>query len=235
MLKGLLISFLLFLGGGQINPGGGGGAPTTCTSANNYPCLNTANTFTAVNTITSTTSGSFVTTLEQLDSSLTTGQCLQHGIGHDGTTNHEGFLIFCYDSGTANNNALKLGLFGISANLVINPNVVSTPVPFSALSFNTTSNCANTAAPAVCGSATSGAVVIAASATTVVVNTNQVTANSQIQVTPDSSLGTRLSVTCNTTIPVTSVSARTAGTSFTITAASAPTTNPLCLNFTVIN
>ena len=101
--------------------------------------------------------------------------------------------------------------------------------------YNTGTNCASAASPAVCAAAASGAVVVAAGATTVVVNTVRVTANSQIQVTFDSGLGTRLSVTCNTTIPALyGVTARVAGTSFTITATQ-PTTDPACFNYTIIN
>jgi len=78
--------------------------------------------------------------------------------------------------------------------------------------------------------------VIAAAATTVTVNTTAVTANSQITVFEDSGLGTKLSVTCNTTIVRTyAVTARTAATSFTITTSAAPTTNPACLSYSIVN
>lgn len=103
------------------------------------------------------------------------------------------------------------------------------------LSYGSPTNCSSSASPAVCGSAAAGSVVVAAAATTVVVNTSAVTANSQILLTYDSSLGTKLSVTCNTTIPVYSVSARTAATSFTITLAVGPITNPACLSFLIVN
>jgi hypothetical protein len=100
----------------------------------------------------------------------------------------------------------------------------------------TATNCADGVNnPAVCGSASAGAVVIAAAATSVVVNTSAVTANSEIFLMYDSSLGTRLSVTCNATEPALyGVTARSAGVSFTITATS-PITNPSCFNFLVIN
>jgi hypothetical protein len=100
----------------------------------------------------------------------------------------------------------------------------------------TATNCADGVNnPAVCGSASAGAVIIAAAATTVTVNTTAVTANSEIFLMYDSSLGTRLSVTCNTVEPgLYGVTARTPGTSFTITA-TAPITNPVCLTFLVVN
>lgn len=77
---------------------------------------------------------------------------------------------------------------------------------------------------------------IAAAATTVTVSTTAVTANSQILIQEDSSLGTKLSVTCNTTIVRTyAVTARTAATSFVITTSAAPVTNPACLSYTIVN
>lgn len=99
----------------------------------------------------------------------------------------------------------------------------------------TLANCSSSASPAVCSAAYAGSVTVAASATTKVVNTTAVTANSQILLTFDSSLGTKLSVTCNTTYTDAWVSARTAATSFTITVASAPTTNPACFSYRIIN
>src|SRR5437899_1877115 len=83
----------------------------------------------------------------------------------------------------------------------------------------TLNNCSSSASPAVCGAAPAGSVVIAAAATTVQVNTTAVTANSQILVFRDDSLGTKLSVTCNTATVIgeIKVSARTAATNFTIT------------------
>jgi len=73
---------------------------------------------------------------------------------------------------------------------------------------------------------------------TLVVNTTAVTANSQILLTVDESLGTKLSVTCNTTLstllnPV--VTARTAATSFTFTIGAVITANPACVSYTIIN
>lgn len=101
--------------------------------------------------------------------------------------------------------------------------------------YDTTTNCSSSASPAVCAAAPAGSVAIAAGATTVVVDTTAVTANSQILLTFDSSLGTKLGVTCNTTYAAPWVSARTAGTSFTISVGTAPTTNPACVSYEVIN
>ena len=101
--------------------------------------------------------------------------------------------------------------------------------------YGTLSNCRSSASPAVCGSAAAGSVVVAAGSGSVVVNTTAVTANSQILVTFDSSLGTKLSVTCNTSYDAPYVSARKAGASFTISVASHPSSNPACYSYSVIN
>lgn len=105
-----------------------------------------------------------------------------------------------------------------------------------ASTFLSTTNCSSSAAPAACSAAQAGSVVIAAAGTTVTVNTSSVTANSQIFIQEDSSLGTRLSVTCNTTTGRDyTVTARTAATSFVITASAAPVTNPACLSYFIVN
>jgi len=96
-------------------------------------------------------------------------------------------------------------------------------------------NCSSTTAPAVCGIAAAGSVNIAVGATSVAVNTTAVTANSQIVPIFDSSLGTKLGVTCNTTFAQPYVSARVAGTSFTVTVPTAPTTNPACFSYSITN
>ena len=104
-----------------------------------------------------------------------------------------------------------------------------------AQAFLTATNCTDSAGAAACGSASAGSVVIDAGSTSVVVSTSAVTANSQIIPVFDSSLGTRLSVTCNTTIALPVITARTAGTSFTISVSVAPVTNPGCFSFIVVN
>jgi hypothetical protein len=93
-------------------------------------------------------------------------------------------------------------------------------------------DCVSKTAPAVCANDLTGSVVVAAGATTVVVNDSAVASGSHIIVQEDSSLSTNLGVTCNAT-PATApptVSARVIGTSFTITT-TAPTTNPRCFSF----
>lgn len=125
------------------------------------------------------------------------------------------------DIGTSGITRPRTGYFGTS--------VVST-------AYNTTTNCADSAGAAACGAAVAGSFVMDAAATTVVVSSTSITANSQIFIQEDSSLGTRLSVTCNTTTGRDfTVTARTAGTSFTVTSSAAPVTNPACLSFFVVN
>jgi hypothetical protein len=102
-------------------------------------------------------------------------------------------------------------------------------------SFGTTTNCSSTASPAVCGGSPSGSVVVPVSGATLVVDTSAVTANSQIHLTFDSSLGSRLGAICNTAIQQPTVSARTAGISFTITLPTTVATNPVCISYTIIN
>jgi hypothetical protein len=105
--------------------------------------------------------------------------------------------------------------------------------------YSTATNCSSSASPAVCGSAAAGSFVIAAKTTSVVVHTTAVTANSQILLTEDSSLGSKLSVTCNTQSPLVLgapiVTRRSAGTSFTAAIQVGPTTNPMCVSYTIIN
>ena len=111
----------------------------------------------------------------------------------------------------------------------------STLGELTATTYSTATNCSSAASPAACGSAAAGSVVVAAAATTVVVDSTAVTANSQIFLMFDSSLGTKLSVTCNGTEPALyGVTARTANTSFTITA-TMPSVNPACFSYFIVN
>lgn len=113
--------------------------------------------------------------------------------------------------------------------------VIAQTGDLTAPTFNTTTNCADSAGAAACGSAAAGSFVIDAAASTVVVSTTAVTANSEVFVQYDSSLGTRLGVTCNVTVALPSVTARTAATSFTVTVPAAPVTNPACYSYHIVN
>lgn len=107
----------------------------------------------------------------------------------------------------------------------------------SAVSYSTASNCAvNSASPAACGSAASGAVVIPTTTTTYTVNSTAVGSHSRIQLTWMSFAGDLPSApTCvppvNTTEPT--ISNIVAGVSFTIALGS--TTGQTCPQFAIVN
>lgn len=110
----------------------------------------------------------------------------------------------------------------------------------SAALYATATNCSNAASPAVCAAAPVGAVAIPTGITTVTltVNTTAVTANSRITLLSDDSL-TIASTTCNSTLATLvgglAVTARTPGTSFTITYNGTIATNPLCVSYHIID
>lgn len=109
----------------------------------------------------------------------------------------------------------------------------------TAQSYNTLTNCQDSAGAAACGSAAAGHFVIDAAATSTVVSTTAVTASSEIVVTEDASLGSLLGITCNTQsqliVGPPKVTARSAGVSFTVSIEVGPTTNPGCYGFTIRN
>lgn len=111
--------------------------------------------------------------------------------------------------------------------------------PMYASVYNTNANCTSSAAPAVCGAASEGAVVIAAAASTVTINTSAVTPTSNIHLNADDTLGTRLGVTCNSTIATLvgglAVTARSVGVSFQVTSGVTPAVNPLCFTYRLTN
>jgi hypothetical protein len=91
------------------------------------------------------------------------------------------------------------------------------------------------ASPLQCQSASRGNASIAAGASAVTINTTAIAPNSTIEVTFDSSLGTLLGVTCNTTVQQLTVTAR-ATNSFTVTGATGNfAANPGCFGFEIIN
>jgi hypothetical protein len=99
----------------------------------------------------------------------------------------------------------------------------------------TEGQCFSSAAPAQCESFIDGFVTIAAGSSSVTVNTTAVTAGSNIQLVFDSSIGSKLGVTCNTTPQQPFISARTAGTSFTVSVPANFSTNPGCIGFHIKN
>jgi hypothetical protein len=104
--------------------------------------------------------------------------------------------------------------------------------------IKTAGNCASSASPAVCGSSASGSVAVPAGTNpTLTVNTTAVTANSVIFLFEDESLGTKLSVTCQTAVLPSAqfITARVAATSFTFQANGTFAANPVCYNYLVVN
>jgi hypothetical protein len=104
--------------------------------------------------------------------------------------------------------------------------------------LNMSSQCVSIASPAACASASQGFFIIAAGSTSVTVNTTHTTGVGTIAVYPDTSIGSALGVTCNTTLasivnPV--ITARTAGTSFTVSIPGTLAVNPGCYSYTLIN
>lgn len=110
---------------------------------------------------------------------------------------------------------------------------------FTPTSIGTAVNCANGASPAVCTSANAGSVAIPTGVNpTLVVQTSAVTANSEIFLTVDDTV-TIAATTCNSTLATLvggmAITNRVAGVSFTISFNGTVTTNPVCLNFQLIN
>jgi hypothetical protein len=104
-------------------------------------------------------------------------------------------------------------------------------------------NCSSAASPAVCGSSPAGSVAVPTGTNpTLVVDTTAVTAGSEIFLTIDQSANAG-GATCNTsfsdgaltTLPTMVISARTAGTSFTISLLSTLATHPACVDYHIIN
>lgn len=116
-------------------------------------------------------------------------------------------------------------------------NAMSVTQGATAKTYATVTNCTSAASPAVCASAPAGAFVIAAGASTVIVNTSSLSNNSDIFIQQESSaaMNTRLGVTCNTTISPWTISSRTAATSFTLSTTVSPVGSPACYQFHIMN
>lgn len=163
-------------------------------------------------------------------------------LGLSGVTDNGTAVSVARNLIAATDNTYDLGAVGatrfrnayLSGSMTLSANVGASGT-IQGSKFLTSGNCSSAASPAACGTFSSGSVVVAVGATTVVVTNTVVTANSQVQLTFDSSLGTKLAVTCNTTPVQPTVSARTAATNFTITVLTTPVTNPVCLSYTIVN
>jgi hypothetical protein len=105
--------------------------------------------------------------------------------------------------------------------------------------LGTLGRCSSGASPAVCAAAPAGTVAIpTGSNPTLVVDSTAVTTNSQIMLTVDASAyisGTTCNTTAATLAVMPYISARTPGTSFTISYLGTITTNPACVSYTILN
>ena len=117
--------------------------------------------------------------------------------------------------------------------------LIGFPSGIAVQSLATSGNCVSVKSPADCGSAASGSFVIAPGTDTVTVTTNAVTANSQILITPDASLGTRLGVPCNknpaSAFAPFGIVARTPGRGFTLAINGTAGGSPNCYSYTIVN
>ena len=129
--------------------------------------------------------------------------------------------------GSTTASAIKIGRTGI---------ITTFPGTVSLGTLSTISNCASITSPANCAAASAGGVALPNGGTTLTVITTAVTANSQILITEDSSLGSRLGITCNVgTGRHYRISARMPGLSFTVRSNTAPIVNPACLSYWIVN
>jgi hypothetical protein len=236
----LLCAFALALFGMGQSPSGGYQSPSSGASST-FPTLaggtNTTSAFVCGTGCSIATSGTGTNVATSSAPCGSTTQVQYNNAGACGanaslTFNGSNTLAVGANSGTA---IVNIGNGGqnIASNFAVSGTLFASGA-WSATSYLSATNCNSTASPAVCGSAAAGMFVLAAAATTVTVNTTAVTANSEIIVFNDDSLGTRLGVTCNTGLDNVLVSARTPATSFTVTG-SAPVTNPNCYSYIIIN
>lgn len=203
----------------QVTASGGGGGITGLTTGY-FPIATSA---TAIGNSACNT----VTTANRLTCPYSAGMSVGNGTIADYTTAGANQNI---KVGSGNGSG---GVGGTGTVTVFNPVLSGT--------IATASNCSSAATPAVCGSATAGSVLIPTGtvSSTLTVNTTAVTANSQILFYPDDTLGTKLSVTCNSTLATliggSAITARTPGTSFQITFNGTITTNGVCGSFVIVN
>jgi hypothetical protein len=108
--------------------------------------------------------------------------------------------------------------------------------PLTVSKYQTLSNCTSNTSPANCDAAPAGSVVLSVGSTVARINTTAVTPNSQIMVIEDSSLGTKLGVTCNRIVGRTyMISERTPGLGFSVRSSVPPVDLPACLSFQLLN
>lgn len=155
----------------------------------------------------------------------------------------QGTGLTCTDNGSINTGTVSPSASNTTASLVAGTATFSGRM--SAPTYSAVNKCTATgtaANPSVvsCSAAAAGIFSCATNASTgtCVIDTTAITANSTVLVQPDSSLGSALSVTCNTTadtgLTAPRVGARTSGTSFTLELGTF-SSNPVCFSYFIIN
>ena len=148
---------------------------------------------------------------------------------------------------TANNDNTPFNLFALpsghiagTTKVTYDPasHLIGFPQGLVAASLGTLSNCAQARPNPNCEQAAAGSIVIQSGASSVVVATSQVTSASEILITPDTSLGAKLGISCNQNLASAfapfGITARTPGKSFTLSIAN-PASGANCYSFSIIN
>lgn len=162
-----------------------------------------------------------------------------YSIGTEGKKNDAGVLteyrLYAYDQ--VNNRGIWHIDYSFPSTFIFDTgiDVLLAAGKFTAPTIDFLNTCTSVTSPATCGASSAGASAIPTATTTFVVNTTAVTGDSEIHVTPDASLGTKLGITCNVAPTFLWISARTPGTSFTVAVAAGPAVNKLCFSYTINN
>ncbi len=245
----LCIGACLGFAGQVVQPGGGGGAPTTCT-AGTYACLSTANVFTnATGNTFGTSGGNQITKVYAVAGGTGRFRVTDDALAFDVYPNNiqinTNFIYYTtnasYQAWATNfTERMRVSATGgvtigdaTFAGADPGLNNLSVQANAKAATFSTATNCSSTASPAVCAAAPAGKVQVAAAATTLQINTTAVTANSECSFTY-STVGITAPVNIALLIPP-YISAITGGTSFTITLPVAPGTNPVNILYSCVN
>lgn len=160
------------------------------------------------------------------------------------STTLSGFTAVNASTGNPLTNIIAINGTATASNQTVigNSSTVSTQLfgTTSSPLWGTATRCSDAGSPAMCVDAASGDVALPTGITSVslVVNTTAVTANSAIHLQADDSL-IIAATTCNsilaTLVGGMAITARTPGTSFTITYSGTIATNPLCLSYSILN
>jgi hypothetical protein len=223
---------------------GGGGLPTGLTFASPTLTVSSAGNGNGCLALSGTTSGAATFCAPAVAGTTTNGVTMSNNLlAPNGTTSLPAYSFAnSTTSGLLWNGSTAWQLITSTVGTMFGTSTgVTAQLPFTAPTYSTATNCASAASPAVCGSAAAGSVAVPTGATpTLQINTTAVTANSQITltVTEAPTTGTRLGVTCNTTLstlvnPVETL--RVAGASFTIQMNSTLAVNPACVHYLIVN